>query len=321
VRIIEHVREHRQAVVIIAVAVFVLLTAASGLVTSSVAVCSSCHTSQVNALEQSSHAENGCYSCHLKDGVWSLPGAKAAEWFRMYPAALLSDEIVVARPTSRQSCLQCHSAVLDAPVERYGLRVDHASCAPGDTCDTCHAGDAHPGVGIARGPVMEDCAACHLENSATIACDACHEGRTERDRLARGPWQVTHGPEWRSTHGMGAIDSCAICHQQDFCGKCHGVSLPHPAEFGRTHGASAIEDPAGCATCHKSTRFCEACHGMEMPHPAGYLASHSSDAIGVDDERCSRCHVQSECENCHARHIHPGGASGAPWLEGGVIDQ
>ncbi len=317
-RIIEHVREHRRATVVIAGAVLVLSTALLGAITSSTAVCAPCHAAQVNALHQSPHAKSGCYSCHLEDGAWSLPGAKSAEWFRMYPSALLGDDVIVPQPTDRGSCLECHLTILDAPVERYGLRVDHATCATGDTCDACHTGDAHPGVGLARGPVMEDCTACHLENGATIACDACHAGRTERDRLARGPWQVTHGPEWRSTHGMGNIDSCATCHPQEFCGKCHGVPLPHPAEFGRTHGASATEDPTGCATCHKSTRFCEACHGMHMPHPAGYLANHSADAAGIDDERCARCHVRSECEDCHSRHVHPGGASGVPWLEGGV---
>jgi len=119
--------------------------------------------------------------------------------------------------------------------------------------------------------------------------------------------------QWRETHGMGDQDTCQTCHPADFCAKCHGVPVPHPIDFGASHGQAAIENPSACLTCHKSEEtFCDTCHGTEMPHPADYIQAHVTIAQGDSDPRCIRCHVQSDCSACHALHTHPGGASGVP---------
>jgi len=162
---------------------------------------------------------------------------------------------------------------------------------------------------------MDDCLGCHKAKNAPMECNTCHdeEGEEGQEITANGPWQVTHGPAWEKTHGLGDQDTCHTCHPADFCSKCHGVPVPHPIDFGATHGQYANENTSECLVCHKSQRrFCDACHGMAMPHPDKFLEAHVRVAGGRTDPRCIRCHVASDCDACHALHVHPGGSKGMP---------
>lgn len=276
------------------------------------ATCSACHVG-VHATESASHADVSCYSCHLDRGFWDWPAFKSREMFVMYPGQLLGvkprgpvDE------TARSACLGCHEAVLNGTIERLGIRINHGVCAPIGSCDSCHAGVAHgEQVRWLREPVMEECVACHRAESATDACDACHRGKSETERLSTGPWQVTHGANWKLTHGMGSLRSCSVCHPKDYCVRCHGIELPHPVDFGTTHGRDAMAKSASCGTCHDARTFCGACHGVPMPHPDGFLVQHSDVATGYKDETClALCHRQEDCADCHVAHTHPGRTDG-----------
>ena len=292
------------------------LTVAAG-VGSSSGVCESCHRAVVVATEKSAHAAVPCSDCHA-------PGAEAVGFradviLRMYPSKLLGGEPSGAvRETSRKACLTCHGSVLSAVTQAgpRGLRINHAACATEATCDSCHSATAHGAeVRWVRGPVMEDCIACHREQAVTTECTVCHEGRNETERLATGPWQVTHGPKWRQTHGMGDLDSCVTCHPKDYCVRCHKVSVPHDERFGAQHGGIASADVKSCQGCHRSKRFCDACHGVPMPHPGGFLRRHSKDAKTVTNPACQRCHAVEDCRRCHERHIHPGNARASSGLQ------
>lgn len=274
------------------------------------AACSFCHQDHREALEEGPHVSASCLSCHLEAGLWSLPGYKAGQWTGMYPAYMFGSEPGPAERISRQACISCHEGIDGVLVESGGLRIDHDACAAAPrSCDSCHGGVAHGALARwPQEPVMEECVACHDESSAPRECDDCHDGRLQTERLTRGPWRVTHGPEWRETHGMGEYEYCVTCHESDFCGGCHGVAVPHPQAFGSQHGRLALDEDAACETCHTREVFCDACHGVKMPHPAGYLRAHSTDAVSSDDGRCLSCHPESACVRCHVRHVHPGGA-------------
>jgi len=277
-------------------------------------VCSSCHTMKPYAttLQQSAHKGVNCYSCHLAAGSWDWPTFKAAELFRMYPSALVG-----AKPSgaitsiSRAACLNCHAQVLTRVVNSNGLRIDHAKCAATGSCDKCHANVAHGSTTRwSREPVMEECVVCHISSKAPHTCDTCHAGRVATQRLQAGPWQITHGASWKTTHGMGDLRYCQTCHASDYCVKCHGTVLPHPIDFPATHGAQAMKTDAKCTQCHDRTSFCDSCHGMEMPHPQGFLKNHSSIAKSSTDPTCLKCHLESDCTTCHETHIHPGSTDG-----------
>lgn len=299
-----------------AVAVLLLLVVGLGAGTSQ-AACVSCHRPAARSLANDPHSSVRCVGCHLQAGGWSYPALVTDQVTRMYPSALAGKGLSgPATPTSAAACRSCHEEIMRSkvPVESKGVRILHRSCAADSaTCDTCHAGEGH-GAAIRnpRGPVMEDCISCHDRERATKRCLDCHPDKVDLDEDAPGPFAITHGPNWRKTHGLGRLSTCRTCHRKDSCVTCHGVSLPHPADFGRTHGTFAKGPGAKCAVCHKQSTFCSSCHSIEMPHPDDFLKRHSSLVTDVADKRCARCHEKTSCQSCHERHIHPGGARGIP---------
>jgi hypothetical protein len=279
------------------------------------AVCSACHGSQTSAMERDAHASVRCYDCHLENGAWGFPAEKNAEFTQMYPAALRGLGLKSpARATSRASCLECHADVLKGVTSGDGLSIKHRVCAVGPTCDGCHSTVAHgTAVRWSMNPSMEDCVACHKTKGVSAECKTCHTSEPAERRNVKGPWQVTHGKNWRKTHGMGDQSTCGTCHPSNFCARCHRVPVPHGADFGATHGTFAQEDRAACLTCHKSAKaFCDECHGMEMPHPEGFTRRHTTIAKSLSDPRCIVCHVDTDCGTCHSYHVHPGGGQGVP---------
>ncbi|MBN2247770.1 MAG: hypothetical protein JW733_03640 [Coriobacteriia bacterium] len=294
-----------------AIALGAVLLAVISVTGSSPAACAACHSGSSDGLAATEHADLTCYSCHAPS-----PGAaltfKASELLRMYPAWVAGGS-VEGEPSTRmadRACRDCHSETVQAeePVVARGLRIDHASCAADGSCLACHSIVGHAdATRAARGPSMGACVDCHANEGVSITCETCHVGGYERNELLRGSFRVTHGSNWKSTHGMGDLRQCVLCHQAADCVSCHGVGVPHPADFGTTHGATSLRSDAECASCHRET-FCSDCHGIEMPHEPEFLPEHPDLTTGLADDRCLRCHTSEDCDRCHVRHIHPGGA-------------
>lgn len=318
-------RLSRRVLLVIGVVAAVLVLAAVTGATSSPRACSSCHAMEpfVTSWASSTHSQIGCYRCHLDNGAWDWPAFKGKELFEMVPAAVAGQGL--QGPTteiSSKTCLSCHSAVMNGVIEANETRINHSTCIPsGAQCDSCHSAVVHgAATRWVRQPVMEECVRCHREESAPTECDTCHVGRRESDRLAMGPWQVTHGSEWRTTHGAADLTYCSTCHPQDYCVKCHGIALPHPADFGRTHGQQAVAQQSKCVKCHDKKTLCDGCHGIAMPHPTGFIKQHSTLATSNQDPTCQTCHRVDDCNNCHLHHIHPGRTDGTIGEgNGGVI--
>lgn len=264
-------------------------------------------------MSATAHAGSGCYSCHLEEGLWSLPAHKGKELFRMYPAQLLGRTTMdPGTRVSRDACMSCHEGGLPDVSKTRGLRIAHATCAAAPAkCDECHGATAHPQqVRWARVPVMDECISCHEDQNGPTECDSCHTGKLETERLKSGPWQVTHGANWQLTHGMGDLNTCATCHPSEKCVGCHKTQLPHPSDFINTHGKQALRTDAKCLDCHQSEKWCESCHGMPMPHADGFLQVHSKSAKTTRDPKCIKCHRQADCSACHVKHVHPGSTDG-----------
>jgi len=253
-------------------------------------------------------------------GAVSWPAFAGRQVFGMFPAAVMGRGVQgPGTRIARERCLDCHNDVLERVVDAKGTRIRHGECAKDAACDTCHGTAAHgSATRWVRQPVMDDCVRCHLSRKASVACDACHTEKSSAQRLAAGPWQVTHGANWRKTHGMGDITVCSVCHPQSKCVTCHGTPLPHAEDFGRTHGASATSPEQKCDGCHDRKVFCTGCHGIEMPHPATFLAGHSKIAKSRQDKSCLKCHYQDDCDGCHEKHTHPGTTKGT--LKGKLPD-
>lgn len=300
----------------------IALVALASTAGSSPQACTSCHGVAADGLAETAHADVACYQCHAPS-VTTKVSFKANEIFDMYPSQLLGgspgDQPGVRSGAS--GCRSCHEDVLTAeePITARGLRIRHDTCVPSSaSCDTCHSTAAHgTAVRVAQGPSMGECVECHTDKGTTVECSSCHVEGYERNDLLAGPFSVTHGANWKQTHGLGDLRQCVLCHQQTDCGSCHGTAVPHPSDFGTTHGEASAQPTAKCQSCHRET-FCSDCHGIEMPHPTGFLPQHSSLVDSVEEPDCMRCHTKEDCQRCHAQHVHPGGPIDRPSLDAGV---
>lgn len=138
--------------------------------------------------------------------------------------------------------------------------------------------------------------------------------------------QRSHGSDPDASVGaelpkVEEIFYCSTCHATKFCSDCHGMEMPHPAEFKEPKDA---KDPKGhpvisknkaaaakCVMCHgqnNKTFFCDSCHHgtavkwefkknqpwTQRQHPAAVKAS------GIDS--CTaKCHQAKFCSTCHTR--------------------
>ena len=118
------------------------------------------------------------------------------------------------------------------------------------------------------------------------------------------------------------INLCSTCHSREFCTYCHGVPMPHPADFQKKHGTFGQANPQVCSKCHGGTgvAFCSNCHHgthlnytqvpnqtWKQQHP---LAVNQVGASGCLQGPGGGCHSPTYCALCHAN----GGTlpSGAP---------
>lgn len=270
--------------------------------------CQTCHDPRIDeTYRASSHSSVPCTSCHSAYSAFGGLGGVMHSVEGLVPGG-------GARATSvtvtSEACVKCHAAAaLQVKVSR-GVRMSHVGLAEaGYACVDCHEGVVH---GVPEGklpvPTMGMCTKCHDGAKAPSTCDTCHPDRAADSgkRLGDAEWAITHGSDWQRTHGLGDLTTCSACHTADKCAKCHNTQLPHPADFGITHGHEAIRaGAASCRMCH-TTAFCASCHGIDMPHPTGFLKQHSTVASGIEDKRCMVCHVSANCNECHERHAHPG---------------
>jgi nitrate/TMAO reductase-like tetraheme cytochrome c subunit len=278
--------------------------------------CSSCHpvSAAYAQWSTSSHAKVACERCHVERATFGGLGNSVA---------LVGDAVDTVTGNSTKSgvvqdgtCLSCHQKVRDdKPFVRGGLRMSHAGLIDtGYRCVECHSDVAHAAPAARPSGIrMSLCARCHNNVKTSGACNLCHvDSRTpDKARLGDPEWSKTHGRDWKTLHGMGDLSTCTLCHDSKKCQGCHGIPLPHPEIFIKTHGKDSLQPSATCLTCHKQS-FCDNCHAMPMPHPKGFLPKHPAYANSTNDPRCLRCHPSDSCSDCHLDHVHPGGAK---WLK------
>jgi hypothetical protein len=288
-------------VVVIGIIVGVAATSSVG--------CASCHESQTTSLASSAHAGEACSTCHA-----APPQQFAARLdviVRMLPSSIGGVDLDgPGRPMGSRSCITCHDDVLSGDVvTKNGIRINHQACASETSCRVCHSASSHgTSTRFVRAPVMAECTACHLEDGASVECKTCHEGEMTPDLIRDSGSASIHGADWKDAHGVGDQRTCAVCHAPDDCARCHGSGVPHPADFGATHGTYALESGQDlCLTCHETASFCEGCHVTGMPHPEGFLQNHSGVATSTEDPACTPCHPLVDCKSCHTFHVHPGG--------------
>jgi len=245
-------------------------------------------------------------------------------------------------------CEECHDrktaeekAKFNPPkrdARQYELRFDHAAHlkrVPKGECTACHKELPDPGQPWKTAPPMAACLSCHEHRAEfdQARCQGCH---VSLKRFPLRPMtEYSHAGNWVKEHGKlakGSAETCAACHDQTYCAKCHAVSTAamrpeirfpeqvetdfiHRGDWVSRHMIEASASPASCKKCHGSY-FCDSCHTEQRlssrslsprsPHPAGWSQRGSGEFHGTAARAnivaCAGCHDQGAravCTLCH----------------------
>lgn len=288
-------------------------------------VCSGCHEMrpQVDTWKTSAHADIQCPSCHqAPQPTYRLPdmlGFRAAMMQRDLRAHFAGGSTAVAMPVASSTapttipdstCLRCHDMSRQITVHS-DLLINHAEhAARNKSCVSCHLWTAHP-VPDAERPMllMERCFTCHGSSSTAKApgtCNTCHS----KDFNGR-PQSHTAG-NWQAVHGKAALSNlqpCSMCHEPAFCRDCHGLEMPHPADWVKGnpgHSTVGKASPQICAKCHtQKPDLCSMCHHRDYdPDGRPWVSQHPTMVANRGAAFCMTCHTPVFCYDCHtARHI------------------
>jgi hypothetical protein len=211
------------------------------------------------------------------------------------------------------NCSDCHG-FLDLAASSNPALVKAFAHAPhlaeGAKCDDCHLVPTHTETEIKR-PSMVKCFGCHSladPSKPSGTCSTCHPPDFPLKPASH------EDPKWlpttqqlvttRASHPKAAQESpkeCQICHAPSFCKDCHGLDMPHPADWQNVHTeqAKAVGGQV-CLNCHPNNETCGECH-----HP-GYKAGgtpwwqmHPTVVQTSGVTPCLQCHSTLTCAHCH----------------------
>lgn len=203
-------------------------------------------------------------------------------------------------------CSACHDGATAPsidwqPQERRSsnLNFDHARHEL--DCSFCHLPSGVEDLTQLQMPAPATCLGCHdpqaQEHLASDQCSFCHvpvvETNLDADRIAGFPAPPTHqAPDFGISHGATAREAgatCATCHDRTSCTTCHG---------GATHVPRAVLDlPAPRADGPTGVSIPSGAGGAGF-HPADFGRSHAVPA-STGQMNCTTCHEENTCTQCH----------------------
>jgi len=279
--------------VVVVLAVWV----AAGYTTSDSQSCDSCHaTTSAHAKAAKGadpHAKVECVSCHETRGFVGrfLTGVPLRLLHFAVAPGGVSPGIGYGQVTA-QACTSCHKSSLSGSKTnaKRGLKMSHKEpMAASATCIDCHTMRA--GVVGAYDAGMRPCVRCHDGKAASSKCATCHVGGVVTAARAQSPsFQAEQVTEMR----------CGGCHDEKrSCDPCHGVRMPHTAEFkAGAHARAATVDfwyngGNGCRHCHTpQERVCSKCHTEQLGSSHGGSAGMAIGHQKSSATSCNTCHGQ-----------------------------
>lgn len=150
--------------------------------------------------------------------------------------------------------------------------------------------------------------------------------------------QRSHGSDPHASIGASlpnveSVNYCDTCHKPSFCDGCHGVTMPHPAEFlepkdpkdAKGHPAMSQDKKLAekCVMCHgenEKTFFCDSCHhgsavNHEFDKKTPWLKQHPKPVASSGVKSCTeRCHTAKFCVDCHqGKNVVPASHKDSKW--------
>ncbi len=286
----------------VAVLLLALAGAVGGLTTRD--TCLRCHADVVEAGRVASAPHNtiACASCHAEPGPVGRITLAAQTLQDVSVRAFGTGDVSPRRPASA-GCRRCHDD-LSKTVTADRVRVAHADFIDGHgfRCIDCHGSVGHgPADRPNDRPSMQLCLRCHgVDPKASAKCPTCHVG----DITGAREVSILDYPRVQ----LGPVRTCRGCHSVERCNRCHGLELPHPADFkmGEVHGPlAAFERKELCGRCHSRGECATECHpGNKFPSDGHYPAwrqDHGRDSSAERQAWCRSCHTKANfrCAMCH----------------------
>jgi len=303
------------------IAILFVVAAMIGLF-STAGFCGLCHEMDydIDALSKSAHAQLTCYACHQRLSVPNLIFHKILAMKELYYHFTNSYEKPINAHSHyaeegevpNDNCNFCHSILTRKVTASEGVIINHeVHLKKGINCIMCHNRVAHPNMEEYKTEYedwmkMDGCVRCHKqeENSpAPGACKACHpkgfelkpENHFAKGFMPSGHWKLKEeDPKY-----------CEMCHNEKvFCYNCHGMEMPHPGDWKKTHRTIGKKKPGSCKLCHKGKNFCNNCHhGADYGSPAEWIKKHQLIVKKKGAQPCFQCHEETFCSFCHVRGI------------------
>jgi len=295
------------------VVAFLALTTGLSHVSASYWVCASCHEMRADVMSwrTSPHARVTCPDCHQTPRPWYAFPETFAERAGMLKRDIDAHNSARAQDASSttaetipdSNCLRCHDLSRVVTV-RDGTLINHNEHAKRNkSCLTCHMAVAHREAGDESLQLMDRCFTCHGRGRAAKApgtCDVCHPKSFKlRPRSHDGSWRARHGKIAKADR-----QQCAMCHENNFCGDCHRLEMPHPSGWidGRSgHSVVGRKDWQVCTQCHGAgADLCDRCHHKDYDAAKGpWVAQHPPVVGRRGSPFCMQCHVPAYCSFCH----------------------
>ena len=275
-----------------ALAVVALVSAYRG--TSTAEYCgNTCHSmvTPAKSWKTSSHAKVDCVTCHET----SVLSGTASRVRHVVDASLGGNSVPKATVNS-STCLKCHEKVSKQTISTDGgVRVRHSDfLAAGMACDECHESVGHAASSTAQSGTMSTCLRCHDGDTAVSKCSICHIGDVGRAVVMQRDFTKVELP----------TPTCGGCHPQTECDACHGLRMPHPANFADPHQHARLAAFGGreklCYRCHTAAD-CNRCHvNIGSGHAADWITYHQSYKRSDGNGYCLACHKTKDfCSVCH----------------------
>ncbi len=181
------------------------------------------------------------------------------------------------------------SACRPAAREETKTSIDHlAHATKGVHCTRCHVGIQESAeASTTHLPSEQICIDCHEKAHEPTGCLSCHVDDDTYSSLERRGEALVFS---HAGHEEAAKGSCLKCHgpgltpTMDDCRPCHDDWL----------------DGLACDKCHLSLAAYPLVPVTHQAHQGDFLRRHAAEArVGI--ERCTTCHAQSFCAECHDR--------------------
>jgi len=276
---------------------------------------------------------NRCYTCHDKatfcDKCHGMSVPHSEEFKNPTSATAATGHPVAAKnPKLAAKCVMCHgqdSKTAFCSDCHHGTKAGWTYDAKDDWTSSQHS-KAVAKLGIAsctkQCHTSQFCLDCHKKLKTAPASH-----KAKNFVYPSSPAKTVYGKEaakataGHATLALKSTEECAICHgtggaNAQFCKNCHGVSMPHAANFKKFHSKSKA---AACSKCHSFKEVCSDCHHVGATDSKKWITAHGASVNKNGFGTCvGTCHQKNDCVTCHQKNtVKPDSHKAKDFVKGG----